>query len=196
MHLLPHPWLNRACSSGAGSFLPQKPGWKACVRLPLQLRQPVFPGCTTLLLLRLAVLTALLLPWPPLTPLQVLCWDAGTYLWDPVLAAIVALFRQLDDFEEERQAAAAALLSGAPPPLPLLMDAEQQQKRAVIDPTPLREALNALPGQEFKMGEQWRRGLTGGLLACCCDGWPGACGGFLTAEWHCCCCCWLLCVCC
>jgi hypothetical protein len=155
----------------------------------------VFPGCTLLLLLRLAVLTALLLPRPPLTPLQVLCWDAGTYLWDPVLAAIVALFRQLDDFEEERQAAAAALLSGAPPPLPLLMDAEQQQKRAVIDPTPLREALNALPGQEFKMGEQWRRGLTGGLLACCCDGWLGACGGFLTAEWHCCCCCWLLCVC-
>lgn len=44
--------------------------------------------------------------------------------------------------------AAVSLLqaaSGGSPP---------RQQRPVIDPTPLREALNSLPSQEFKMGEQ------------------------------------------
>ncbi len=103
---------------------------------------------------------------------QVLSWTPDVYLADGVLQAFYELFRELTDLDEHRQAVALGASEGSSPaPSPVdqhrqqdnsreQQDAPQQQQsqgRVVIDPTPLREAINALPGQEFKIG-----GLVGG----------------------------------
>jgi hypothetical protein len=61
-----------------------------------------------------------------------------------VLSSFLALFQELTRLDA---AAAVALAQRA-------QQGAARQERAVIDPTPLREALNALPGQEFKLGER------------------------------------------
>ncbi|PRW57724.1 ubiquitin carboxyl-terminal hydrolase [Chlorella sorokiniana] len=71
---------------------------------------------------------------------QVAGWDASFQARDPVLAALHALFAQLEQQEAARSSAAARGGNGGgrlPP----------------VDPAPLREALAALPGQGFSLGE-------------------------------------------
>ncbi|KAI7841106.1 hypothetical protein COHA_005331 [Chlorella ohadii] len=75
---------------------------------------------------------------------EVLGWVPAVYRGDAVLKALHGLFCELTALDMQSKEAAAAAASGASPP---------RRQRPVIDPTPLREALNALPSQEFKMGE-------------------------------------------
>lgn len=75
---------------------------------------------------------------------EVLGWAPAVYRGDAVLQALHGLFCELTALDMQSKEAAAAAASGGSPP---------RQQRPVIDPTPLREALNSLPSQEFKMGE-------------------------------------------
>lgn len=56
------------------------------------------------------------------------------------------MFAELTALDIARQEAAAVAAAGG--------GALQQGERPVIDPTALREAINSLPGQEFKTGER------------------------------------------
>lgn len=73
------------------------------------------------------------------------------------------LFAELTALDIQRQDAAAAAAAGDAPP------AARAAQRPLIDPTPLREAINALPGQEFKIGESWCQlgWVRGGGRSCC-----------------------------
>lgn len=97
------------------------------------------------------------LPQPTSQP-QVAGWDAAFCAHDPVLAALHGLFAQLEQQEAACSSAAAHGTSGSLPP---------------VDPAPLREALAALPGQGFSLGE------CGGVK---CGGWVVACH-MLVAVW-------------
>lgn len=85
----------------------------------------------------------------PFPSVQVLSWRPEVYAPDPVLSALHSLLCELSALDCARQEAAAAGGSCKP-----------ASGRPVIDPTPLREAINALPGQEFKMGG-WGMGVCG-----------------------------------
>ncbi|KAL4424466.1 hypothetical protein ABPG77_006404 [Micractinium sp. CCAP 211/92] len=76
--------------------------------------------------------------------LNVLSWGPEVHAADPVLSALHSLLSELSALDFARQDAAAAAAAGA---------SGRRNGRPVIDTTPLREALNALPGQEFKIGE-------------------------------------------
>ncbi|KAL4433799.1 hypothetical protein ABPG75_000240 [Micractinium tetrahymenae] len=67
---------------------------------------------------------------------QVAGWDAAFCGADPVVGCLHALFQQFQRQEQQLQSEAAH--GGAAP---------------LVDPTPLREALAALPGRQFRMGE-------------------------------------------
>jgi uncharacterized UBP type Zn finger protein len=56
-----------------------------------------------------------------------------------------------------------------------------RHQHVVIDPTPLREAINALPGQEFKLGER---------LCCkrCVHVQSSFCSQIVSLVWEICCC--------
>lgn len=92
-------------------------------------------------------------PWPclladstlliPACPLQVLSWGPEVHAADAVLSALHSLLSELSALDFARQDAAAAVATGT---------SGRRNGRPVIDTTPLREALNALPGQEFKIG--------------------------------------------
>ena len=56
------------------------------------------------------------------------------------------LFDELTALDIGRQEAADDAAAGAA--------STNRAERPVIDPTPLRDAINALPGQEFKTGEE------------------------------------------
>lgn len=99
-----------------------------------------------------------------LLPAQVASWPSELYQANAVVAALHAIFAALEA-EEGRKAAAKAGQAGgngSPPSgspangIPANGTAEQQQaqqQRSVVNPTPLREALGALPGKEFGVGE-------------------------------------------
>ncbi|KAL4437094.1 hypothetical protein ABPG75_004233 [Micractinium tetrahymenae] len=76
---------------------------------------------------------------------SVLSWDPQVIASDAVLCALHSLLSELSAMDYARQEAAAAGAGGG--------SAGSAGERPVIDPTPLREAINALPGQEFKIGE-------------------------------------------
>jgi hypothetical protein len=75
---------------------------------------------------------------------QVLSWPEAVRAANPVTTALFGLFSGFAILEDARQAASAGAV-GAPP--------QHAVQRAVIDPTPLREAIHhTLPSQEFKTG--------------------------------------------
>lgn len=80
---------------------------------------------------------------PPSHLAQVLSWAPEVYAADAVLSALRSLMAELSALDLARQGAAAAAAAGS---------GGRPSGRPVIDPTPLREAINALPGQEFKIG--------------------------------------------
>ena len=84
-------------------------------------------------------------------------WAPEMFMADDVLQALAFLVGELSELDQERRDAAAAAAAGLPAP------ASSGSKRAVIDPTPLRDALNSLPGQEFKIGEP-----RSCCFCCCC----------------------------
>jgi chitinase len=70
------------------------------------------------------------------------------FMADDVLQALAFLFGELSELDQERRDAAAAAALGLPAPV------SSASTRAVIDPTALRDALDSLSGQEFKIGER------------------------------------------
>ena len=70
--------------------------------------------------------------------MQVAAWRPAVYGNDPVVAALHSLFRAFE--AEEAQRRLAGPLTGT------------MERRGVVDPTQLREALAALPGQLFRVG--------------------------------------------
>ena len=67
--------------------------------------------------------------------LQVAGWDAGFCAADPIVGALHTLFQQFEQQEQQRDHAGSG------------------EGLAPVDPGPLREALAALPGQQFGVGE-------------------------------------------
>ena len=78
--------------------------------------------------------------------LQVSGWDPAFYSQDAVLAALHGLFQQFEQQEQQRRSDAGSGSGGGGGAL------------LPADPGPLREALAALPGQQFRVGE-WAGGL-------------------------------------
>ena len=62
-------------------------------------------------------------------------WDAAFCAADPVVDALHTLFQQFEQQEQQRGSGSSG------------------EGLAPVDPGPLREALAALPGQQFGVGE-------------------------------------------
>ena len=67
--------------------------------------------------------------------LQVAGWDAAFCAADPIVGTLHTLFQQFEQQEQQRDSASSG------------------EGLAPVDPGPLREALAALPGQQFGVGE-------------------------------------------
>ena len=105
---------------------------------------------------------------PQHTDPQVDGWSDEFAALDPVLAGLRALFRALTQQQQDEAAAAAgatAAASGAAKPAATSWAAAVRgataapgsggtMQRTPVDPTPLREALALLPGQQFGLGER------------------------------------------
>jgi hypothetical protein len=91
---------------------------------------------------------------------QVLSWPLEMYHSDPMVAALHGLFAALEGQERERLAAGAGAGAGAGQEHGL-------PQRNVVNPNPLREALSALPGRLFTVGEcLLRLGLGWSIMLC------------------------------
>ncbi len=70
-------------------------------------------------------------------------WDPAFCGSDPVVSCLHDLFQQFQRQEEQLQGSSSGDGEAEPSPRGL----------SPVDPTPLREALAALPGQQFRVGE-------------------------------------------